>query len=285
MNPGLLTAVCWAALSISSYVGTGMAAETTAQAKRNIPYGTIDQSRVPVAYAGTEKFRYEIGYTGGLKLGELHLEVRPVPGMDNGYELNALVTTEDSIFNTIYPVRDVHVTRVSGQDRLPYSYEVSQKEGYSYEAHKMTRYDQASGQISYQKDDNEPVTYKVAVPIHNEFSSFFGSRLMPFEVGSSFLVPTFADKKRVDVEVKILGKEHFRKTAIGPVNTVLVSPILKFKGLYDKRGDTAIWYTDDECRVPVKITSKLAIGSITSTLLEYENPACSKYAQFAKLDN
>jgi hypothetical protein len=68
------------------------------------------------------------------------------------------------------------------------------------------------------------------------------------------------------------------------VDTVEVSPILKFKGLYDKRGDTTIWYTNDECRVPVKITSKLAIGSITSTLLSYDNPACSRYTQLAKLE-
>jgi hypothetical protein len=108
---------------------------------------------------------------------------------------------------------------------------------------------------------------------------------MAFEVGTSFLVPTFADKKRVEVEVKILGKEHFKKTALGPVSTFEVSPILKFKGLYDKRGDTVIWYTADECRVPVKITSKVAIGSITSTLISYDNPACSRYTQLARLNN
>jgi hypothetical protein len=52
---------------------------------------------------------------------------------------------------------------------------------------------------------------------------------------------------------------------------------MKFKGLYDKRGDTVIWYTDDECRVPVKVVSKLMIGSLTAELTESENAACTRY--------
>jgi hypothetical protein len=199
--------------------------------------------------------------------------------------LYALVTTENTFFNTIYPVRDEHLTRVRGEKRLPYFYEIKQKEGYNYEAHKVTSYDQEKGLISYRKNDNKPVEYKVAGPTHNEFSSFFGSRLMQFAEGKSFLIPTFADRRRVDVEVKVLSTDKFDKTALGPVETIEVTPILKFKGLYDKRGDTTIWYTNDECRVPVKITSKLAIGSITSTLLSYDNPACSRYTQLALLDN
>ena len=52
--------------------------------------------------------------------------------------------------------------------------------------------------------------------------------------------------------------------------------IMKFKGLYDKDGDTVIWFTDDECRVPVKINSKILIGSLTAELIEYRNSACMR---------
>ena len=43
------------------------------------------------------------------------------------------------------------------------------------------------------------------------------------------------------------------------------------------RGDTVIWYTDDDCRVPVRINSKIIIGSLTAELTAYENPACTLY--------
>ncbi len=285
MNYRMTVAVCCAALTFSVGVGYGIAEETTTPVKHDIPYGIIDPTLARIAYSGAEKMIYEVAYTGGVKLGELHLEIRPIPGTEDGFELYALITTEDSFFDTVYPIHDVHVTRVNGEERLPYFYEVWQKEGFSYEAHRQTRYDQTAGRVRYQKNAGRPIDYDISGPTHNEFSSFFSSRLMQFDVGNSFLIPTFADKRRVDVEVKILGKDHFKKTALGPVETVEVSPILKFKGLYDKRGDTTIWYTNDECRVPVKITSKIAIGSITSTLKSYDNPACTRYTQFAKLDN
>jgi hypothetical protein len=75
-----------------------------------------------------------------------------------------------------------------------------------------------------------------------------------------------------------MRKTHLEDTVIGPVDTVEVMPILTFTGLYDKRGDTVIWYTNDECRVPVLINSKIVIGSLTSTLVYYSNPACKKYS-------
>jgi hypothetical protein len=58
---------------------------------------------------------------------------------------------------------------------------------------------------------------------------------------------------------------------------VVVMPVMKFKGLYDKDGDTVIWLTDDACRVPVKINAKIAIGSLTATLDGYSNSACERY--------
>ena len=245
--------------------------------KPTAAYGVIYKKLIPVAYSGTEKFIYDISYTGGVKLGELHLEIRPVIDAPDSYELYALVTTEGSFFNNIYPIHDVHVTKVSGEERLPYHYEVWQEEGKSYRAHRVTEYDQKKGRILYKKNEEKKVEYRVDGKTHNEFSAFFASRLMDFQSGASFLVPTFADKKRVDVEVKVTGKRHFGETSLGLVDTYEITPILKFKGLYDKRGDTVIWYTDDECRIPVQINSKIAIGSLTGVLQSYENPACTVY--------
>ena len=90
-------------------------------------------------------------------------------------------------------------------------------------------------------------------------------------------MPTFADKKRVEVVVNAISTKRFDETLIGPVTTVEIMPVMTFKGLYDKKGDTVIWYTDDECRVPVMINSKILIGSLTAELTAYENPACSRY--------
>jgi hypothetical protein len=259
--------------------GSESAAETSLTVD-TIPFGKIMPEVAKIAYSGGEKMFYDITWTGGLKIGELRLEVKKVQGQEETYEIQAWFTTDNGMFKYIYPVKDTHITTVKGEERLPVYYEVWQKEGYSYTAHRMTRYEQRAGKIIYQKEGDPLEEFTVSGATYNEFSSFYGSRVMPLVVGKPFKVPTFADDKRNEVVVETMRKTHLEDTAIGPVDTVEVMPILTFTGLYDKRGDTVIWYTDDECRVPVLINSKIVVGSLTSTLVFYNNPACEKYKAY-----
>ena len=242
-----------------------------------IGFGTIDERLIGTCYSGGETFRYDVSYTGGLKLGELHLSVEATDEVEDGYIIHARVTTDNGMFSRIYPIEDVHVTRVRGSGRFPYHYEVWQKEGYSYEAHRVFRYLQDQGKILYQHNDKPVETFIVKTPIQNEFSSFFASRLMDFTPGKPFLVPTFADEKRNEVAVMVRGSEVLEETILGDVDTMVVEPIMEFSGLYDKRGDTVIWYSNDECRVPVQVNSRLVLGSLTATLVSYRNAACPRY--------
>ena len=248
----------------------------------SIPLGVIDPQLVPVGYSGREKLVYDISWSGGIKIGELHLEINALPGAEEGHEIRALVSTKNGALNLIYPITDLHVSRVRGAEKLPYHYEVWQKEGYSYEAHRVIEYDQRKGYIRYTKNDKLEGEYLVDGKINNEFSSFFNSRLMDFTIGEQFIVPTFADKKRVAVVVHAVSEKIIKDTILGAVSAIEILPVMTFEGLYEKKGDTVIWYTDDECRVPVLITSKIRIGSLTAELAAYENAACKRYPSIKK---
>ncbi len=247
-----------------------------------ISVGVIDAALVGIGYSGHEKLSYDVSYTGGIKIGELHLQIDVLPGRSDAYKIEALVTTKHGTFSLLYPINDRHVTLVKGAEKLPYQAEIWQKEGYSYTSHKLIEYDQENGTIRNMKNGKIDHEYSVDGKVNNEFSSFFNSRLMPFEIGKKFIVPTFADKKRVRVVVHTVKKVDFKKTLLGHVRTVEIMPIMTFKGLYDKKGDTVIWYTDDECRVPVRINSKILIGSLTADLTHYENSACTRYFNINK---
>lgn len=247
------------------------------QAIADLPRGLIESALLPIAYSGGETFRFDVSYTGGVKLGELHITVSELSEVPDGYQIHARVTTENGLFSAIYPIEDVHLTKVSGPQRLPFYYEVWQKEGFNYEAHRVTKYDQRRGRIAY-RHNNKPVeNFVVGRNIQNEFSSFFASRVMTLVPGRPFIVSTFADNKRNEVVVMVRGKERLKKTLFDSVDTVVVEPIMKFSGLYDKRGDTIVWYTDDQCRVPVQVNSRLLLGSLTARLVAYQNPACPDY--------
>ena len=256
---------------------TAAAEETPADPRQGIPFGVMNNELMEVIYAGKEKFRYDVSYSGGLKLGELHLRVDKAEDPKNGFIIHARVTTDNGMFSKIYPIEDIYATRVRGPQRLPFHYEVWQEEGYNYKAHRVFKFRQKKGVILYQHNDKPVEVFKVKMPIQNEFSAFFASRLMDFIPGQPFLVPTFADEKRNEVVVMVRGTEVVKKTILGDVDTMVVEPIMEFSGLYDKRGDTVIWYSDDECRVPVRVNSKLVLGSLTAKLVSYSNPACPKY--------
>ena len=255
-----------------------IAGETTTAVDHKIArYGVIEPALLAIGYSGKENLVYDVSWTGGIKIGELHLQINALPDAGDAFEIRAEVTTKNAAIDLIYPIKDLHITKVRGPKRLPYHYEIWQKEGRNYQAHRVIEYNQDTGEITYTKNEKLDEVFHVKGETNNEFSSFFNSRLMEFPLGGGFIVPTFADNKRVEVFVNAIARKRLDETLIGPVNTVEIMPIMTFEGLYDKKGDTVIWYTDDECRVPVMINSKIIIGSLTAELTAYENSACSRY--------
>lgn len=267
----ILLAVMLPALFIAAFSGRVNGAG-------RVPLGVIDTAIVGVGYSGKELLKYDVFWSGGIKIGEIHLEVKSLAGVDGGFEIRALVTTRGGAVHLFYPISDLHVTKIRGEKKLPYHYEIWQEEGYSYTAHRVFEYDQKNRLVRYMKNDKHKGEYALEGEVNNEFSSFFNSRLMDFSQGTPFVVPTFADKKRVEVTVYPRGVREIKNTVLGDVAAMEIMPVLKFKGLYDKKGDTVIYYTNDKCRVPVTIHSKIAIGSLTARLNEYENPSCDIYA-------
>ena len=239
------------------------------------PLGVADPALLSSAYGGDETFQYDVSWTGGIKIGELRLQIsRTTEGQDS-FDIHARVT-DYGAFRFFYPVDDTFVTLVQGAERLPVRYEVEQKEGRGYKAHRLTLYDQQRGLVRYRKNEETEQQFVMAGKAHNEFSSFFFTRVLPFAPGVSVIVPTFADEKRHEVVVTPREWTHFEETLLGPVNVVEVLPRMTFKGLYDKSGDTVIWFTDDACRVPVRIRSKILIGSLTAELVAYHGTSCGR---------
>ncbi len=241
--------------------------------------GVADDDVVATAYQGNEKLSYKVSWSGGIKIGELHMEVVKLEGMPERFELRAKVKSS-GLLRAFYPVKDTFVTIVEGTKRLPVTYEVHQKEGRKSKVRRYTEYNQVTGEIRYRKNDRDPVLYQVKGEVHNEFSSFFFTRVLQLNPAKSVIVPTFADGKRHKVIVRTGERTRINKTVKGDVNVLPVAPIMKFKGLYDKDGDTVIWFTDDRCRIPVRVNSKILIGSLTAELVSYSNPLCLDQSEY-----
>jgi len=232
---------------------------------------TINRDALAVIYSGQEKMHFSISWSGGIKIGDLYMSITPLDSGE-GLAITARVT-DYGLFKFFYPVDDTFITYIRGPLKLPYRYEVRQLEGSDMDVRRLTLYDQDNFSVIYRKNDNPQVAYSMEGTAYNEFSSFFITRALQLVPDYQEIVPTFVDDKRHRVAVKVFGLEP-RKSIFGTMDTIKVMPKMSFKGLYDKDGDTVFWLTDDNCRIPVEIDSKILIGSLVAELVDYSNPAC-----------
>ncbi len=267
---------CVARVCLFLFVILGSSGAARAAVGEKIEPGKPLSKYLDVNYSGYEVLNYNISWTGGIKIGELHLEVLPLKEEGDEFRITARVR-DYGFFRFFYPVNDTFVTDVRGPERLPFRYDVLQREGHGgAETKRHTDYNQQALRVRYRRDTESEQIFPIDGPVHNEFSSFFIMRAMKLAPGFFLRVPTFADEKRHKVKVQVMGREKI-DSLLGLVTTIKVLPKMDFQGLYDKTGDTVIWFTDDECRVPVKINSKILIGSLTATLTSFTNPFCHRF--------
>ncbi len=69
--------------------------------------------------------------------------------------------------------------------------------------------------------------------------------------------------------MRILGHQQV-KTAVGTFECSVIEPMVVKGGLFKNEGSILIWLTDDNNHMPVKMASKILIGSIEARLVKYE---------------
>ncbi len=114
--------------------------------------------------------------------------------------------------------------------------------------------------------DNSRSNFAITPITYDSLSCFYFARLQNPEIGKSYYVDVFDGKRLHNTEVKVLRREEV-ETAVGTFKTIVIMPILKTNGIFSKSGDLYIWLTDDERHIPVKMKSKVKIGSITAKLV------------------
>ncbi|MDF1615285.1 DUF3108 domain-containing protein [Desulfurivibrio dismutans] len=221
------------------------------------------------AYPAGEILRYEVTWMG-LRAGELTFEVKQ---LDKQGELLAITIRARTVgmLGRVYPVQDDYRVVVAGAARLPSHYRIDETKRGKRRV-RSTVYDQQRGHIVYQRRSDSVREYRVDGPVHNEFSAFYATRVMPLTGEESIMIPTFADERRNKVKVEVAGGDTFQ-SLIGRQEYLRVRPRLDFVGLYEKAGDPEIWLTPDRYRIPVRVRSQIAIGSLVATLVYYQGPA------------
>ncbi len=120
--------------------------------------------------------------------------------------------------------------------------------------------------IDHLDKDKERKEYPVHENVFDPLSVLYYVRTMKLEVGKPSYVDIFDSKKIWNVEVQVLRKEKIN-TVLGDVDTIVIKPLMKSEGIFNRKGEMLIWLTDDQKRIPVKMQTKVAVGAITATLV------------------
>lgn len=213
-----------------------------------------------------EKLVFDLTWTG-IKAGTATQEIS-----DEGNAIKITSTARSADWLSVFFPVDDRIESLLAPSRgaqlgLPQHYRMKVKEG-RHRRDKEIIFDQAKGKAQYIDHlGNEKVTLDIFPNTYDTYSSFYYVRTLKLEVGKPVFINILDNKKMWNVEVQVLKKEKIN-TIFGKVNTILIRPLIKSEGIFEKKGAIDIWLTDDDRRIPVRMKTKVAVGSITATLVE-----------------
>ena len=99
----------------------------------------------------------------------------------------------------------------------------------------------------------------------DDASFFYFARTLPLEVGRSYDYPRYFIPDRNPVTLSVLRRDTI-ETPAGRFSTIAIRPVFRSRGLFAQGGQATIWFSDDAARIPVRIRSRLSVGTLDMSL-------------------
>lgn len=185
-------------------------------------------------------------------------------------EIFKFVTTAKSrkAFDWIFKVRDRTESFFDKVEMNSLRFEKHLREG-SYEDDTVIDYDQKEKKAFYTSERKDKKTRKATIVIPEDvmdpLSALFYVRTLEFKPGDEILIPATDNKKVYDIKVIIHKIENIEVVA-GKFKCYVVEPVMADGGVFKKDGKVKVWLTADRKKMPVKMETKVYIGSITAEL-------------------
>ncbi len=190
----------------------------------------------------------------------------------DGYRIDTDART-NSFFDIFKKVRDSMVSEGVYVGNKPQStlFDVVQNER-KYHAKKRTDFLWKEDKVNFTQNGKTDA-YKVPAGHLNVIDAFYLTRTLPVEDGKVLKIPVFDSRKRYQIEVRLLKKEMHRAPWGKMVECLVIEPKLKSEGIFSSVGTMKVWLTNDEHRIPLKMTAKIKIGHIIARLTGYQPPS------------
>ena len=221
------------------------------------------------AFKEGEKLTFDIKYgfvTAGIAVMQVQ-KIKRISGR-NAFYITFEVNSVPS-FDWIYKVRDRYETYLDVEGLFPWRFEQHIREG-SFSRDFSAFFDHRKGIAKTSKGQ-----FEVPLYVNDILSAFYIARTFNYsEMKVDDIIPmkNFYKDKVYDLNVKYLGKERITVDA-GTFDCIVVEPLVQEGGLFKSEGSIVIWLTDDDLKIPVKVKTKVVVGSIDAELTKYEGLA------------
>lgn len=217
------------------------------------------------AFGTGERLVFDVNY-GFVTAGEAVMEI---PALDSlagrkCFRVEFRVSSLPS-FSWIYKVEDRYLTFIDVETIAPLRFEQHIREG-SFKRDFTADFDQVNHVARTTEGE-----YPIPPYVHDIMSAFYYARTIDFsamKTGELVVLQNFYKDKSYELAVKLLGRQEL-EVAAGTFNTVVVEPLVREGGLFKSEGRIVIWMTDDDRKIPIRVNTKVVIGSIDTELREY----------------
>lgn len=186
----------------------------------------------------------------------------------NAYHITFEVNSVPS-FDPFYKVRDRYETYLDKEGLFPWRFEQHIREG-GYSRDFSAFFDQRNG-----KAKTSEGSYEIPEYVNDIVSAFYLARTFDYtklNVGDRFNLQNFYKDKVYPLDVVYKGKETIDVGA-GTFDCIIVEPLVQEGGLFKSEGNIIVWLSDDELKIPIKVKTKVLIGSIDAELTAYKGLA------------
>ncbi len=218
------------------------------------------------AFIQGERLVFDLRY-GIIKAGEGEMRIPEVTQI-NGRDAYRIQLTARSVspFSWVYKVEDLWESHLDKNGLFPWEFSERIREG-GYSRDTNVEFDQINN-TAITQDGEE---YTVPEYVHDMVSAFYYVRTYDFdelEPGDRITLENFHRDSTYTLDVLYHGREEVN-VKTGTFDTIVIEPLIQEGGLFKHEGAIHIWLTNDDLRIPVRMRTRIPVGSITAELSRY----------------
>lgn len=231
----------------------------------------IRASEAPRPFRPGEKLKFVLRWTF-IKAGEATLEVLPFETVNGVRSYHfALTAKSTSFLDNFYKVRDRIDAYANVKMNRSVFFKKKQREGKTHRDVEV-HFDWLKREVRYSNFGKKKDPVPLLPGTFDPLSAFYFCRFFDLDQHQMVERPITDGKKCVMGRLKVVRREKVR-LSMGTYDSFLLEPELEHVGgVFEKSEDARIrlWVSADEHRIPLKIKSKVIVGSFVGELVSAE---------------